>query len=93
MIIDAHVKTIETIFKLAPLINEAVIDERAAREAKHHGKDPTGEMAVAKAMPVLKVRVSSDDKVFVIEKPEDLKELCQKYDGRLCIRRRRRGRI
>lgn len=75
MIIDAHVKTIETIFKLAPLINEAVIDERAAREAKHHGKDPTGEMAVAKAMPVLKVRVSSDDKVFVIEKPEDWLEV------------------
>lgn len=70
MIIDAHVKTLETIFKLAPVIREAVMDERAAREAKHHGKDPTGNTAVDKVMPIYKVRVTTDKSVLVIERPE-----------------------
>lgn len=70
MIIDAHVKTLELIFKYARAIRDAVNDERAAREAKCHGKDPTGETAVVKAMPISRVRVATNKGVFIIEKPE-----------------------
>lgn len=77
MIIDGHVKTIETIFKLAPQIREAVLEERATREAKHHGKDPTGETAVALAMPIARVRISTEKSVLVIEKPERWLEVVQ----------------
>lgn len=70
MIIDGHIKQVETIFKLAPAIRAAVVDERAQREAKHHGKDPTGNRAVDKVMPVSCVRVPYGKGTLCIDNPE-----------------------
>lgn len=71
MIIDGHIKQVETIFKLTPAIRIAVVDERAQRESKHHGKDPTGNRAVDKVMPVGSVRVAYGKGILCIERPEE----------------------
>lgn len=75
MIIDSHVKFVEKMFKLAPRIRDAVLDERAQRIAKHHACDPTGERVVAKHMPIKRVRVSTERGGLVIENPEDWMEV------------------